>query len=174
MKNFIVSLIILVCLIISIACNNQNQEETITITEELTSADSLEIIKGVIDATSNFEQYYNTRDIEHQKQYWAYNDPDFYTAVNEFEYPKGKAFEQMLGEYWKQPFDTTSIMWIKKNVIPLSKQYAHLHGEYHTYVSYIEGDTLNFTVHYSALFKKFDSSWKALRIHESYETDFTE
>ncbi len=172
MKNTITSLLILIGLIVGIACNNNTKNDT-PIHHQVSTSDSISIIKGVVDATTNFEQYYNTKDSEHLKEYWAYNDPDFKIIANSNVYPKGADFEQMLQEYWSQAFDTTSLTWTKKEIIPITEKYAHLQGEFDIFIAYENGDTINYTVYYTALYKKIGHAWKALHVHESYNTENT-
>ena len=165
MKTKLFSLIAFVAILFQFSCQTK-----VGINPDcaLTASDSTNIINAVLSATESFANTNNQLDAKGVINFWSYNDPDFIIVENSTIHPSGEILAKGVTEFYAAGIDSTSLNWTKRDVIPLSKEYAHLTGEYNFYLKLKTGDVKNVHVLYSALFKKIDGNWKALRVHESY------
>jgi len=103
--------------------------------------------------------------------YWHYNDSNFIVVENTIIHPSGEILSNAVHEFYIAGIDSTFLSWKKRNIIPLSKDCAHLYGEYDFYLKLKTGEIMDYHLLYSALFKEINGNWKALRVHESYKIE---
>ena len=166
MKNLIHLFLFASSLLVIIACNrstDSNMSDNL-----MTKSDSLLIVNKIIEITDNFANANNKLDAKGILNYGDYYNPDFIYIENTSIHPSGEELEKGVSEFYSAGIDSTSFNWTKRDIIPLSKEYAHLIGEYNFYLKLKTGEVSNFHVFYSGLYKKIDGNWKALRLHESY------
>ena len=153
-------------IVILSSCNKKDVKPSDCI---LTKADSLLIMEEVIKASDLFANANNNLDYNMMMNYWAYNHPDFIGVENlDFIQPDG--LYERVKNFYTTGLDSTKLNWLKREIIPLSATSAHLYGEYEIYLKYESGKEANYYIYYSALLARVDGTWKALRIHESYNT----
>jgi len=165
MKTKLFSLIAFVAILFQFSCQTK-----VGINPDcaLTASDSTNIINAVLSATESFANANNQLNAKGVINFWCYNDPDFIIFENSTIHPSGEILEKGVTEFYAAGIDSTSLNWTKRDVIPLSKEFAQLTGEYNFYLKLNSGDVQNVHVFYSALFKEITGNWKALRVHESY------
>lgn len=162
--NFIYMLSALFLALLS--CNTNSKSDIAE--NSLTESDSTLIVNKIMEATDMFANANNKLDTEGILNFWHYNNPDFIIFENTTIHPTGEELEKGVIEFYAAGIDSTNLNWTKREVLPLSKEFAHLIGEYNFYLKLKSGEVMNYHVFYSALFKEIDGEWKALRVHESY------
>lgn len=168
MKTIINPILLALSLLVAVACNRQTDSN---ISDNLlTKSDSLQIVSKIIEITDDFANAHNMLDSKGILNYWHYNNPDFIIFENTKIHPLGEGIEKVVADFYAADIDSTSLNWTKRNIIPLSKEYAHLIGEYNIYLKLKTEEGNNYHFLYSALFKKINGNWKALRVHESGNT----
>lgn len=161
-------IIILPVLIILSSCKNDKVFNSSSF--ELTSEDSIMVINQVMKATDMFANSNNNLDYNQMMEYWAFKHSDF-IGVENLDFIKPNGLYDRVKNFYTTGLDSTNLHWVKRNIIPLSKTFAHLYGEYEIYLEYKSGNAENYYIYYSALLIQDDETWKALRIHESYAVE---
>jgi len=154
-------------LVAGLSCNFNSKPHTVK--NSLTESDSIQIVNKVIEATDLFANANNKLDTKGILNFWHYYNPDFIIVENTTIHLPGEELEKGVADFYSVGIDSTNLNWTKREVLPLSKEYAHLIGEYNFYLKLKTGEEMmNYHIYYSALFKEIGGEWKALRVHESY------
>ena len=168
MKKITNHVFIIISLLITLSCNrasNSNYNEN-----PMSKSDSLQIVNKVIEITDDFANANNRLDGNKIMDYWHYNEANFIVVENTTIHPSGEELFNGVQEFYSAGIDTTFLSWTKRKIIPITNKSAHLYGEYDFYLKLKTGETMNYHVLYSALLCEINGNWKALRVHESYET----
>jgi hypothetical protein len=166
MTNKLLCLILVIFLLANYSCSQKNNSEHSNNT--LSVADSLEVVRGVFNATEEFANGNNTLDAEKVSEFWL-QSPDFIlventTLINGFD-----AVYKNCQNFYAVPIDSTKLIWTERNILPLTKNLAHLYGRYDMYIRFKSGEVIHAVPFYSALLKLESGWWKVIRSHESYE-----
>ena len=166
MKNCI-CLIFLISLLATLSCNRAT--DSISTQNLMTKSDSLQIVSKVLEITDAFASANNSLDANKIMEYWHYKDSNFIIIENTTIYQAGEELFKAVQDFYKAGIDSTCFIWKKREIIPLSLDFAHLYAEYQFYLKLNSGEITDGPGYYSALFKKINGNWRALRVHESYD-----
>lgn len=144
--------------------NSVNSNNTLSV------ADSLEVVRGVFTATEEFANANNSLDAEKVSEFWL-QSPNFILVENTTLINGFNAVYKNCQNFYAVPIDSTKLIWTERNILPLSKNMAHLYGRYDMYIRFKSGEVIHAVPFYSALLKLENGKWKVLRSHESYELD---
>lgn len=169
MKNLINLSLIALNFLVFVACNRPNDSSMSD--NLLTKFDSIQIVDKIIEITDNYANAHNKLDVKGILDFWHYYNPDFIIFENSTIHPTNGEMEKEVEKFYNAGIDSTTLTWTRRDIIPISKEYAHLVGEYDGYLKFETGESVNVHYLYSALFKKINGNWKALRVHESRNTE---
>jgi len=166
MTNKLLCLTLICFLFANYSCSQKNNSENSDTT--LSVADSLEVVRGVFAACEEFAKGNNSLDAEKASEF-CLQSPDFIlventTLINGFD-----DVYKNCQNFYAVPIDSTKLIWTERNILPLSKNMAHLYGRYDMYIRFKSGEVIHAVPFYSALLKLESGRWKVLRSHESYE-----
>lgn len=128
----------------------------------LTPTDSLKIIQEVIQSTDGWANACNTLEVDKIMAYYM-DSPELIYINNG---NKISGYEQLYkagSGFYSQPFDSTSLFWIERNIMPVTNKTVHLCGLYKFYFKDSSGNKIQGTTSVSALMIKDEGTWKVLR-----------
>ena len=167
MKKQVLTSGIFFVLISFFSCNTKQQEVNNS-NYILSVKDSLEVVRGVFNATENFAEANDMINAEGVANFWL-NSPDFIFVENTTLHLGFDAIYKNCINFYSVPIDSTKLIWTERKILPVSKNLAHLYGRYNFYIRFKSGEIIHGSPYYSAIMKLDNGGWKVLRGHESYE-----
>ena len=149
-----------------ISCNRNLDSRTMDL--KLSKTDSVSIVEKVLAATDAFANANNKLDAKGVTEFW-HSRPEFVLIENDIKYPSWDSIYSNCVRFYSSKIDSTNLVWLERNILPLSKTSASLFGRYEIYIKYSSGTIIHAVPFYSALLTKVDDKWKVLRGHESYK-----
>jgi len=161
MKKHTITALSVVLLIITNCTNTTKVNDDCA----LNAKDSAAIYQGIIAATDSFTYFNNHLNGDKIAQFWD-NSADFLFIQDTTAFSDYEIIYKMCITFYSAPIDSTHLIWSKREVLPITKNKAHLYGKYEFYVKDSAGQVLRVNTNITALMTKSGSSWKVLRGQE--------
>ena len=136
----------------------------------LSSADSLQIVQEVIKSTSDWANASISCDGKKVAEFWM-NSPNLVFIDNMRGYPDFESIYQNCIDFYSVPIDSTNLVWLKRNILPITKNMASIYGRYEFYCKFSSGEIIHGIPYFTALMVNDGGKWKILRGHESVESN---
>lgn len=136
----------------------------------LSSADSLQIVQEIIQSTSDWANASNSRDGEKAAEFWM-NSPNLIFVEDINKIPDFESIYQNCINFYSTPIDSTNLVWLKRNILPITKNMASIYGRYEFYCRFSSGEIIHGIPFFTALMIKDGNKWKVLQGHKSVESN---